>query len=235
MALYDSGIAFDSGASYDELSPERRYKMKAKVALGLAELNPAETVQLATNIHTAMTGNANFATPVPALTVLDTKLTAATDKINAYNVALDAAEAAKAARDVALEELRDVLTQLGLYVENVSNFEESIILTAGMNVRSTPAPVLVTQVQDLRLTASAEVGEVFADWKRVPGAKNYRVQTSTDTSSPPSNWTEKLITSKSKCSLNHDLVSGTKVWVRIKALGPNNEGPWSDPAWKTVP
>ena len=169
------------------------------------------------------------------MTVLQTKLTAATTKINEYSAAVAATEAALSARDLAIEELRLVISQLGHYVENVSEGEEDIILTANVPVKAPPGSVFMSQVQDLRLTASDEVGEVFADWKRVPGAKNYRVQVSTDTSSPPSNWTEKLTTPKSKCSLNHDLVSGTKVWVRVKAQGPNDDGPWSDPAWKTVP
>jgi hypothetical protein len=63
----------------------------------------------------------------------------------------------------------------------------------------------------------------------------YLVQVCTDATTPPTNWVEKLRTTKSKCTLNHDLVSGSKVWVRVKACGSNNEGPWSDPSIKTVP
>lgn len=235
MAAYDTGATFDSGTSYDELTLERRLRMKTSVALGLANLNPAETVQLAQNIHTAMTGNANFATPLPPLADLQTKLTAATAKINAYNVALDAVEAALSARDAALEELRDVMSKLGRYVDIASDYEESIILTAGMSVRSASSTITMSQVQNLRLTPSEESGEVFADWNRVMGARNYRVQVSTDVATPPTNWTDKLISTKSRCSLNHDLVSGTKIWVRVKALGANDEGAWSDPACKIVP
>jgi hypothetical protein len=43
-----------------------------------------------------MTGNANFATPNPTLTVLGTNITAATTKINAYNSALTASQTAMA-------------------------------------------------------------------------------------------------------------------------------------------
>jgi hypothetical protein len=32
------------------------------------------------------------------------------------------------------------------------------------------------------------------------------------------------------------LTSGTKAWVRVRAIGADNKpGPWSDPATKTVP
>ncbi len=40
---------------------------------------------------------------------------------------------------------------------------------------------------------------------------------------------------RTNCALNHDLVSGQKVWVRVCAVGARNKGAWSDVAWKTVP
>jgi hypothetical protein len=235
MPSYDSNATYDSGAGYDEPTVTERRHMKTKVTLGLGFLNGAETVQLGQNIHTAMTGNANFATPSPELTVLQTKLTNAQTKINDYNAAVDARALALSERDDALDELREVLNALAAYVQNVSGGDSTAIISAGMGVRNNPNPVSVGQVQNLKLKASDEDGEVFADWDRVPGARMYQVQMCTDTASPTTNWTEKLKTTKSKASLNHDLVSGTKVWVRVKALGPNNEGPWSDPAVKTVP
>jgi hypothetical protein len=209
--------------------------MKAKVSLGLASLNAAETAQLTQNIITAMTGNANFATPTPPLADVQTKLTALTTKVNAAEAAADDAKTALAEREAALAELQSLLTPLGAYVDLASGGEESVAVSSGMPLRPAATPVLVGQVQNLRLTASDESGEVFVGWDREDGTRIYRVQVSTDTASPPTNWVEKLTTTKTKCTLNHDLVSGTKAWVRVKAVGANNEGPWSDVAWKTVP
>ena len=31
------------------------------------------------------------------------------------------------------------------------------------------------------------------------------------------------------------LTSGSRVWVRVRAIGTKGEGPWSDPATKIVP
>ncbi|MFN0074841.1 MAG: hypothetical protein ACKVY0_00020 [Prosthecobacter sp.] len=31
------------------------------------------------------------------------------------------------------------------------------------------------------------------------------------------------------------LSSGTRIWVRVRGLGANGPGPWSDPATKIVP
>ena len=34
----------------------------------------------------------------------------------------------------------------------------------------------------------------------------------------------------------NSFTSGTKQWIRVRAIGANNQmGPWSDPAAKTVP
>ena len=60
----------------------------AKVKLDLRSLNPDGLVTLANTIKTAMTGNANFATPNPTLASVTTLKTAAATKIAAYNTAL---------------------------------------------------------------------------------------------------------------------------------------------------
>jgi len=235
MAFFDQGLAYESGARYDELiANERKYHMKTKVALGLGYLNALNTVLLGQNIQTNLNGNLTFTTPNPPLADLVTALAATTARINAVTNAQTALDQALTERDTELEVLRAILTNLGAYVQNVSGGDEALIISAGMPTKSGREPIFVGQVENLRLTASNESGEVFADWKRVVGRSIYKVQISLDTGAPV-NWAPKLDTTKTKCSLNHDLVSGTKVWVRVKAIGPNNEGPWSDVAWKTVP
>src|SRR5437867_3688963 len=122
MAFYDTpGLLFDSGVFYDDVSsPQSPKKRMAKVKLGLKDLTPDETVAVANTIKTAMTGNANFATPNPTLAALGTLITTAQTKINAYNSALTAVATALADRDTALLALRGGLTQEAAYVENVT-------------------------------------------------------------------------------------------------------------------
>ena len=88
---------------------------------------------------------------------------------------------------------------------------------------------------NLQVTASDNEGELRAQWDPVDGKLQYQVQIWTDANMPPTNWVDKLRCSSSDCSLNDTLVSGTKVWVRVRAEGANDVGPWSDPAWKRVP
>ena len=72
------------------------------------------------------------------------------------------------------------------------------------------------------------------NWKPTRGAICYELQTSADPVTPAS-WTYKDVSASSATSLN-SFTSGAKMWVRVRAVGAeNNKGPWSDPAAKTVP
>ena len=125
----------------------------AKVKLGLKERNPEEKVALTRTVVTAMTGNANFTTPNPALATLTTAANTAETKINAYNSAREAAETALADRDASVHALEGLLTQEGAYVENTSGGDRVKIESAGMDVRADGVPVgQMTQVLDLAVT-----------------------------------------------------------------------------------
>ncbi len=93
----------------------------------------------------------------------------------------------------------------------------------------------MTQVLDLALTPGDNPGSVDAMWKPVAGARSYERQVNTTEPNVEANWSFKKSTSKSSHTLT-GLTSGTKVWVRVRAIGTNdNAGPYSDPATKVVP
>jgi hypothetical protein len=237
MALYDTpGLLYDSGVFYDATSaPQPGNKRMAKVKLGLNGLNPDATVALANTVKTAMTGNANFTTPNPTLTAFGTLITTASTKIAAYNSALAATATAMADRDAALAALRVGFTQLGDYVQNVTAGDKVKIESAGIPVRATQAPVTVTQVMDLALTAGDNPGTVDGIWTPMPGARSYEVQVTTSDPNVEANWSFKKSSSKSSVTVE-GLTSGSKAWVRVRAIGGNdNAGPYSDPATKVVP
>ena len=207
----------------------------SKPKLALRTRTPDETVALANTIITAMTGNANFATPNPTLASVTTLKTAAATKIAAYNTALAAAATALSDRDTAVAALGAALTQLAAYVENITAGDPVKIESAGMAVRNTPAPIgPMPQVQSLAAMASEFDGALDLSWAPVRGAITYEVHTSVDPVTPTS-WTFKDTSVKTSTTLN-SFTSGSKMWLRVRAVGAdNNKGPWSDPAVKTVP
>ena len=206
----------------------------AKVKLGLDRLTPDELVALANTIKTAMTGNANFTTPNPSLASLGTAITTATTKVAAYDSALAASQTALSERDAALAALRGLLSQEGAYVENTSGGDAAKIESAGMSVRDDATPIGVpTQVLNLVVTAGDNEGTLDCAWDPVRGASSYIIQTSVDPVSS-SSWTYKASSAKSTANVN-GFTSGARIWTRVRALGAAGEGPWSDPAVKTVP
>ena len=207
----------------------------AKAKLGLDKLTPEELVAEATTIHTSMTGNANFTTPNPSLAALLTAITNAQNKLNAYNVAVTATQTALNDRDAAMAALRALLSLLAAYVDNVSGGDATKIASSGMGVRNTPGSIgPIGQVLNLVLVAGVDEGTLAASWPPVRGATCYEVQACPDPL-VPANWSHKLTAGKASAMVN-SFNSGTKQWLRVRAVGANNQtGPWSDPAVKTVP
>ena len=237
MALYDTaGLFYDSGVFYDGFVPPQPQRNRmAKVKLGLDRLTPDELAAFANVVKTAMTGNANFASPNPTLVALGTLITTLQTKIASYNTSLAAVDTALADRDAADLALRAGLTQEAAYVENASNGDRIKIESSGMGVRGSNTPIgPVTQVLNLIVEASEFDGALEAAWDPVRGAASYELQTSVDPVTP-SSWAFRDVSTKSTIHLN-TFTSGAKMWVRVRAIGAdNNKGPWSDPAAKTVP
>jgi len=238
LYYYDTpGLRYDSGATYDSApAPQPKGTKMAKAKLGLSTLNPLETVALANKIVGMMTGNANFTTPNPALAAITTQKNTTSTSITGFDTAKTAMDGAKVTRDANVTTLRNLLTQLSSYVENVSGGDAAKIESAGMSVRAdSTAPVgPMTQVLDLVLSQGDFDGTLDVFWKPVRGSNGYEIQISAD---PPTgtSWTPKMTASKSSATIE-GLTSGAKLWARVRAVGADNKpGPWSDPAVKVVP
>ena len=158
---------------------------RSKVLLGLHALTDTQTVAEGQSIYTMMTGNPDFVDPPSDLALLATQLATAQQTIDVYNSILAECELALTTRQIALADVRETLTRLGLYVETRSGGEENIILSAGMRVRADRLPVQMSQVLNLRVTPSENDGELIARWKRVRGARVYRVQICLDPTAKP--------------------------------------------------
>ncbi len=213
--------------------PGDKRKTMANVKLNLDRLTRAERRDLAQAIHDAMDGNANFPTPMPALVDLQAAKDAsqaAEDALTAARTALQDAQLAVEARDA---ELSDLLRQEGSYVQTESGGDEAIINSAAMQVKEEGQARIMTQVMALDASFGDNEGEVDLNWDSMKGAKSYEIQTSED---PPtsSSWMLKATAPKSRTTIE-DLPTGSRCWFRVRAIGANNNGPWSDPATKIVP
>jgi hypothetical protein len=205
-----------------------------KVKLNLRGLTALEKVALARQVVAALTGNANFENPNPALATV----TAIANSVEQLNATAQAKrmEAKAATADAAEGEatLARTLSQLASYVESVSGGNETLIMSAGMGVRAPQgASTALPAPTGLLATAGAHDGQLKAQWDRVKGARSYVVQQSPD---PPTatSWTSSATVVKTKATIT-GLTPGQKYWFRVAAIGPGGQSGWSDPATKMAP
>lgn len=236
MANYDTpGLTYDSGVLYDANSlPQPIRKKMAKVKLNLASLTDEQLLQKANDIKTAMTGNANFTTPVPTLAALGTLITTAQSAKSDFDSAQQTALLKTTAKNNALDALRAGLTQLASFVDAASAGDNTKIQSAGMGVRAAKTPAAVPDpVSNLSLTAGDNAGELDAQWDPAVNARTYEVHVSPDPVAA-SSWTSVPTVTKSKTTMS-GFTSGQRMNVRVRAVGSGGTGAWSNPATKIVP
>ena len=205
----------------------------AQVSLGLSRLSVADLLQKANNIKTAMTGNANFTTPNPTLASIGTLIANLTTANNTYVASLNTVKQNLTLRDDAVAGLVNALTSLAGYVQSQSGGDAAKIQSASMSVKAARTPAnLPEAVAGLSITSGDGSGELDLHWEP-NGAKTYELQSSTDPNFATNVRSHPTVT-KSKTTLT-GLVSGTQVWVRVRAVNSAGQGAWSDPATKIVP
>lgn len=207
----------------------------AKVKLNLRNLSTLEIVDLGRRVVRALTGNAAFPSPQPTLAVL----TAGIDALETANNNLETSRQEVATnlqiRDDQQAAILTLLRQASAFVESVAGEDESLILSAGMGVRSAAS----VQSQEpgapgnLSGSQSDHEGEIDLHWDTVKGAKSYEIQRSADPPTPTS-WEHAAVSVKSSATIS-GLTSGTRYWFRVAAVTSGGQSGWSDPATKIAP
>lgn len=141
---------------------------------------------------------------------------------------------ARLVRDTAMDAWLPTIEQLATTIESLSRGVPAAISSTGFapDEGGSSAPVEMTQVQNFSVTAGDEDGELDYHHDRVAGARLYERQSATDPNGTA--WTDRGTSTKSKGSVS-GLTSGTRIWLRARAVGATGPGPWSAPASKIVP
>jgi len=210
---------------------------KYKVKLLLNKKTDSDLLTFAQGHETAVTGNANFTTLLPAATAFTSVRAAYATALGAFNTAQAAAKLATTNKDTARSALESVLTQRGNYVElTAANAADpvAVIESANFSSRASKTPAgIPAQVMNLSVTAGDHDGELKAQWDPVPGSKTYEVQTSPDPFTATS-WSRTKSVTKSMVVLA-GFTSGARIWVRVRAIGSGGEGNYSSEISKIVP
>jgi len=237
MSFYDvagGATRYDSaGVFYDSFAPAQGRKKIMKITLNLSKKTILKAITFARLIKTKMTGNAKFTTPDPTLADLGTAADDAETANNAYENSKETTKQLLTVRNQKWDALNALITKEGSYVEDHSDTEADAE-SAGFTARPQTGPTTMPdQVHNLSVTAGDNAGSLDAHWDSDSNAKSFEVQTSPEPMTPNS-FTHGDTVTKSSCTLT-GLTSGSRIWVRVRAVNGAGKGPWSDPISKIVP
>jgi hypothetical protein len=200
-----------------------------KLNRGFSQLRDDELDNKTQSIIVALTGNAAFPTPNPTLATVQGKL-------DAYRTALAGHGPARAQQVVETRaDLENMLQTLAVNLELTPNVTDAQLASSGFELRKpavrSDAPVDAPENVRLKATGVNSGVQVLCD--SVTRAKSYQVQTSLDPE-PGTGWTDAGTFPNTRGIILTGLQRGKDIWARIRAIGPNGPGPWSDPATTMV-
>ncbi|MFO1487342.1 MAG: fibronectin type III domain-containing protein [Verrucomicrobiota bacterium] len=204
----------------------------SKSKLHLAGLSDGQLVHLGTIIKSSISIDpASVSQPSPTVH-LSSLLAAAQNQMVVSEKALLAARQATTDKELALDALRTGLVQLMTHME--ASGDASKILRNFLSIDDTEtAAFALRHVFNLHASAGDHPGQIDLAWDPVPASQSYDIQISADPMSPPT-WKTFPPSRQSKTTLT-GLVSGHRVWARVRAVNASGSGPWSDAATKIVP
>src|SRR5690606_27317378 len=200
--------------------------MRRKIKLDISGLNAAKLIEKAGTVVTRMTDNANFPSPTPSLA----ELTAAYEALAAAAVIAGRGdrEAISARKEQELI-VANMLRNIAAYIVLMADGNGTILLSSGFEIQSLPEPQPeLSRPINFKAVRGAHEGEVDLGWKSVKGAMTYVVgMTTDDPKDPTAKWTNEALTTKVKVKFEN-MGIGNFLTFRVKAVGRNNESPWSD-------
>jgi len=115
------------------------------------------------------------------------------------------------------------------WINSFAGGDLSILEMSGFELTKKRQPLpLPGKVGKITLTQSNTAGEVFVNFKGIPGCKFHKVQMCTDLSSE-ANWQDVALPSRHACVVN-GLTIARYTYFRVCAVNTAGEGQWSDSA-----
>lgn len=239
----EAGVFFDAGFFFADGVPDsptlQNRKRMASLRLNLSRLNAAQLVALADLVSPKLAPAAPGTPPIPNLSAKVTSLLAKRDLAETADDEYESAKAGlknlKETRDQAADDLRLEHTSLGKAVESEAKGDAVLLTSSGYplaadSVQSTEPPA---KVQNVALTAGDSDGALDYSYDPTARAVSYEVQL-TSVSPIDGPWSTKAQPTASSGTIS-ELTSATRVWIRVRGIGAQGAGAWSDPATKIVP
>lgn len=237
---WDVGDHWDSGTHWDHLTlpiAMRRTSMNLfKLLLDFLYWGEARFKDKAEAIVDKMTTepmltlvpDASFPAAVPTRAAATTAL----DNYKASEVAAkDGSKSAIQARNDDRLVLERILAAWAPFLELVAKDADNmdILTNSGFNVRQPTEPVpQPVAAPDLKVSRNGFSGEIHSKCKAVPGALGYEGQLCTGMDTSEANWRNAFFSSGCRDMKFEGLTPGQVYSFRLRALGRDGWGPWSD-------
>lgn len=196
------------------------------VKLGLDGLGPMEIVERGRAHVTAMTGSLTYPTPTPALALITT----ACDALETAEIAVttNGGRQDTLVRNERLRDLKDLIRELAGYVQAVSQGDPEKIASAAFPMRKKPEPAGVLPAPgNLRVRITLLAGELNTRWDAVVDRHIYELQINDGDPLVEDNFRTLALIGKNYFTAK-ELTSHRAYTFRVRAIGAEGEGAWSD-------
>lgn len=196
-----------------------------KTKLNFWRLSIPEKVLKSRNILEKMTNNVNFPEPNPGLQ----EITDVVDQLAlAYEGAIDGGKAKKANMYRLEKTLMTIMNQLAVHIEDVSEGDETKVLSSGMEIRIPAEPSRAPEAPaEIKKVASTREGEVELKWASVKHARAYILEVN-ENPGDEKGWKFVDVCCKANYTV-HNLSSLSVQWFRVSAVGLRGKSAYSDP------
>ncbi len=197
----------------------------AKVSLSFARATDGNLIIFTDSVIDKLTNNAEYPSPAPKLASVQTSLTAFQDALAQTK---DGGPSKTVAKNDARAALVTKLRSLALYVQQACGDELAVLLTSGYEAVKAPAPAgVLSAPQRVTLTQGALSGTLDLRGGPVSNAGAYEGQ-KTMTIDNPNSWESVDQVTAARMTFE-DLTPGKTYWGRLRAIGSEGPGAWSEP------
>jgi len=206
--------------------------MKVRLALNLGDVRDSELSEIAGYIVVKMTGNGNF----PDAAELVGELSLLNDSY--MKTLVDAGSRSKldiSRKNDCKQAIIKKMKELGAYVaKKVAGQvnEETLLHSSGFPLTKVGGDTELTRPKDFSILPGKQFGEIIIQVKRVPGARSYLYEYTTDPITPESVW-QSIGDTRCKKVLNN-LPLGVKCWFRIAVIGSRGQLLRTEALWRYV-
>lgn len=197
--------------------------MANKLTTGFSRLSDGDFDIKAQSIYFSMLNNEHFPTTIPAITEVESAVTAFKDALTA---AQSRGKNEVAFKNQCRKVLTDALKQLANSVMATANGDLVMLVSSGFDLSKKGENMVLEKPESIQLFDGKNPGELVVKVPGIRGARTYNFQYTADPVTENSVWQQELSTSCRHTIRKLD--SAKRYWCRVAVVGPFGQMVYSD-------